>query len=121
MAELREILSGRRDGADLLAEVASVMLGFREGTPDEPRPGPLLASVSRRVPTSTRSNAGNMRGGVGRTWHNGRHSRRRPVGDPATAKRKAPGTQVNRDSLRGPRCARQVMAAASALAPIAYG
>jgi hypothetical protein len=37
VAELQEILSGRDDGPELLAEVAGVRLGFYEGTPDEPR------------------------------------------------------------------------------------
>jgi hypothetical protein len=35
--ELKEILAGRNDAAVLLAETAGLMLGFREGTPDEPR------------------------------------------------------------------------------------
>jgi hypothetical protein len=34
VAELREIAVGR---SDLLAEVAGVLVGFREGTPDEPK------------------------------------------------------------------------------------
>ena len=34
VAELREIADGR---ADLLAEVAGIQLGTKEGTPDEPR------------------------------------------------------------------------------------
>jgi hypothetical protein len=35
--ELKEILAGRNDAAVLLAAAAGLMLGFREGTPDEPR------------------------------------------------------------------------------------
>jgi len=35
--ELKEILAGRNDAAVLLAATAGLMLGFREGTPDEPR------------------------------------------------------------------------------------
>jgi hypothetical protein len=34
VAELREIADGR---ADLLAEVAGIQLGTKDGTPDEPR------------------------------------------------------------------------------------
>jgi hypothetical protein len=34
VAELREIAAGR---ADLLAEVAGILLGFREGAPEEPK------------------------------------------------------------------------------------
>jgi hypothetical protein len=37
VAQLGEILAGRDDGPALLAETAGLMLGYREGTPDEPR------------------------------------------------------------------------------------
>ena len=61
-AGLRELAGGR---ADLLAEVAGLLEGAREGEPDEPLARQAAGLCRRPGPTWRRSRPGSPRGGAG--------------------------------------------------------
>ena len=73
VAALRELAGGR---ADLLAEVAGILEGAREGEPDEPLARQAAdAPRARPGPTQRRSWPGRLKGGAGGHRHGGRRSR----------------------------------------------
>lgn len=69
VADLQEIAAGR---ADLLAEVAGVMLGTSAYQLDEPR-SKAAAQLSRQAPMRSSSRRGSRRDGAGRSSGAGGH------------------------------------------------
>ena len=100
VAALRELAGGR---ADLLAEVAGILEGAREGEPDEPLAQQAAVLCRKAGADPMRYRRGSQRGGAGGKPRDNRRSQVGLHGGERGAKRSARGRCPAQASAPGPR------------------